>query len=35
VSLRKAGDVVITIDDGGKLWYPEEIENHWKEKRLY
>jgi beta-lactamase superfamily II metal-dependent hydrolase len=31
VSLRKAGDIAIMVDDNGVLWYPEEISQHWKE----
>jgi len=30
VSLRKAGDIKITIADNGTLYYPEMIEKHWK-----
>jgi competence protein ComEC len=32
VSLRKAGDVRITIDDNGKLLYSPNVEDHWKTK---
>ena len=32
VSLRDAGDIVITIDDSGQLYYSGHIENHWKDK---
>jgi competence protein ComEC len=30
VSLRKAGDVRITIADDGTMYYPPSIEGHWK-----
>lgn len=30
VSLRKAGDIKITIADDGTLYYPKLIERHWK-----
>ena len=30
VSLRKAGDIKITIDDDGTLYYPRKIEQYWK-----
>ncbi len=32
VSLRKAGDIQIKIADDGTLYYPKEIEKHWKPK---
>jgi len=32
VSLRKAGDIRIEVDDNGTLYYPKEIEKHWKPK---
>ncbi len=32
VSLRRAGDTWIKIDDNGDLYYPKAIEEHWKEK---
>ena len=32
VSLRRCGDLKITIDDNGELWYPRSIEEHWKGK---
>lgn len=32
VSLRKAGDLLITIADDGTLYYPRGIETHWKPK---
>ena len=32
VSLRKAGDILITIADDGTLYYPRGIETHWKLK---
>lgn len=33
VSLRRAGDICITIDDDGTLYYPKKIEEYWKPKR--
>ena len=30
VSLRKSGDVIITIEDDGMLYYSRNIEEHWK-----
>jgi len=34
VSLRKAGDIAIEIDDNGNVWYPESISQHWKEMKI-
>jgi beta-lactamase superfamily II metal-dependent hydrolase len=33
VSLRKCGDITITIDDNGKLVYSANIEDHWKPQK--
>lgn len=33
VSLRDSGNIRITIDDDGTLFYPSEIEEHWKPKK--
>lgn len=33
VSLRKAGDIAIEVDDSGVLWYPEGVSHYWKEKK--
>jgi competence protein ComEC len=32
VSLRKSGDIALTIDDNGKLWYPPNVAECWKVK---
>jgi hypothetical protein len=32
VSLRRAGNIWIKIDDNGDLYYPKAIEEHWKGK---
>jgi len=32
VSLRRAGDIQLTIDDTGTLYYPKAIEQYWKDK---
>ncbi len=34
VSLRKSGDIRITIEDDGRLIYSSNIEEHWKPKKL-
>jgi hypothetical protein len=32
VSLRKSGDIGITIGEDGMLYYSSNIEDHWKQK---
>jgi len=32
VSLRKAGNIKITVADDGMLYYPQNLEEHWKPK---
>lgn len=34
VSLRKAGDICIEIADDGTLYYPPDLPNHWKPKKI-
>lgn len=34
LSLRDVGDIAITIGDDGVLYYPQHIENYWKEQRV-
>ncbi len=33
VSLRKVGDIRITVEDDGTLRYSQNIEEHWRPKR--
>jgi len=33
VSLRKAGNICLTIDDDGMLYYPPHLKKHWKPRK--
>jgi hypothetical protein len=34
VSLRKSGDITITIDDSGSLLYSPNVTAHWKQQKI-